>query len=186
MTGNLVPDGKRGMIMTARGGNGPDWEQMQKWMGGQFPYMTDKFRKQMGAGGTDWVGEYVQHVLKRSLADRGGAPWTEEEASGEVSTSSSPQDNELDYDYEVFETHKSVIARVTVPAEVQIRNVRVYAGAMQLKLEQDPARRKMYIRLPCAVDGSSVRATLKERVLEIRCSRLEEAEMYQEVRVRYL
>ena len=159
---------------------------MENWMGGRFPFMNDKFKKQMSLGGTDWVGDYVQHVLKRSLTEKGGAPWGGEEAQTASSSASSDYDGGLDYDAEVFETHKSVIARVTIPDEVQVRNVRVYAGAMQLKLEQDPARKKMYLTLPCAVDSSTVRAALKGRVLEIRCSKQEEADMFQEVRIKYL
>lgn len=167
--------------MANRSGGGPDWANMEKWMDGRFPFMTDKWRKQMGSGNTDWVEGYVQDVLKRTFKQRSGAPWSEDKEQADVSSR-----GELDYEFEVFETHSSVIVRVMIPEEVQVRNVRVYAGSMQVKLEQDPTRRKMFISLPTEVLASSVKASVKNRVLEIRCPKLEEAEMFQEVRVRYL
>lgn len=169
--------------MANRDRYGPNWDQMEKWAGGRFPFMSDKYKKKMASGNTDWVGEYVQDVLKRSFAERTGVE-PEEETEKEVTASSGG--GGLDLDYELFETHNSVIARVKVPEDVQVRNIRVYAGTMQLKLEQDPQRKKMYIRLPTEIISSTVKAALKNRVLEIRCSKLEEAEIFQEVRVRYL
>ncbi|MNC36496.1 hypothetical protein D3C75_850190 [compost metagenome] len=155
---------------------------MDQWMGGHFPFMNDKIKKKMGAGGTDWVEEYVQDVLKRSFSQRMGSFTPEEGARAETSESR----HELDYDYETFETHNNVIVRISVPEDVQVRNVRLYAGSMQLKVEQDPTRKSMYIPLPSEVEGGSVKASLKDRVLEVRCPRRQEAEVFQEVRVRYL
>lgn len=168
--------------MAQGGRNGPNWGGMEQWMGGHFPFMNDKIKKKMGAGGTDWVEEYVQDVLKKSFSQRTGSFFPEESARAETSEAS----HELDYDYETFETHNNVIVRITVPEDVQVRNVRVYAGSMQLKVEQDPTRNSMYIPLPAEVDGGSVKASLKDRVLEVRCPRRQEAEIFQEVRVRYL
>lgn len=169
--------------MTNRSRNTTDWSNMEKWINGRLPYMNDKWKKRMGEGNTDWVGDYVQDVLKRSFSQRAGADWTDHEEKGAVSASAG---DELDYEYEVFETHSGVIAKVKIPDEIQVRNIRVYAGSMQLKLEQDPRRQKMFIPLPVQVIGSSVKASMKNRVLEIRCSKQEEAEMFQEVRIRYL
>lgn len=168
--------------MAHRGRSGPDWGGMEKFMGGQFPFMNDKIRKKMGAGGTDWVEDYVQDVLKRSFTQRSGTFFPEEKAQSETSEAS----NELDYDYETFETHNNVIVRITVPEDVQVRNVRIYAGSMQLKVVQDPTRNSMYIPLPSEVDGGGAKASLKDRILEVRCPRRQEAEVFQEVRVRYL
>ncbi|RAU91697.1 hypothetical protein DQG13_28815 [Paenibacillus sp. YN15] len=151
-------------------------------MGGHFPFMNDKIKKKMGAGGTDWVEEYVQDVLKRTFSQRTGSFFPEANERAETSESG----HGLDYDYETFETHNNVIVRITVPEDVQVRNVRLYAGSMQLKVEQDPTRKSMYIPLPSEVEGGSVKASLKDRVLEVRCPRRQEAEVFQEVRVRYL
>lgn len=151
-------------------------------MGGHFPFMNDKIKKKMGAGGTDWVEEYVQDVLKRTFSQRTGSFFPENGERAETSESG----RGLDYDYETFETHNNVIVRITVPEDVQVRNVRLYAGSMQLKVEQDPTRKSMYIPLPSEVEGGSVKASLKDRVLEVRCPRRQEAEVFQEVRVRYL
>lgn len=167
--------------MTDRGRVGADWSQMDKWMDSRFPFMNDKWKKRMANGNTDWVGDYVQDVLKRSFSEKGGAAWSEEGEKGTVSSQ-----GELEYDYEVFETHNGVIVKVTVPDEVQIRNIRVYAGSMQLKLEQDPRRQKMFISLPTEVIASSVKASVKNRIMEIRCQKMDEAQMFQEVRIRYL
>lgn len=163
--------------------SGPDWDRFEKLIGTRFPFVPKGFMKnRMNAGG-DWIGEYVEEVLKQSF-QTSGMPGAEEEKEAETSSASIPQ--ELDYEYEVFETHASVIARVKVPEEVLIRNVRVYAGSNQLKLEQDPSRRKLYIPLPRTVDSNAARATFKERVLEIRLPKMDEAELFQEVRVRNL
>jgi HSP20 family molecular chaperone IbpA len=155
---------------------------MEKFMGGHFPFMNDKIKKKMGAGGTDWVEEYVQDVLKKSFSQRTGSFIPEESARAETSEAGQG----LDYDYETFETHHNVIVRITVPEDVQVKNVRLYAGSMQLKVEQDPTRSSMYIPLPSEVDGGGVKASLKDRVLEVRCPRRQEAEVFQEVRVRFL
>lgn len=167
--------------MAQRGRSGPDWGGMEQWMGGHFPFMNDKIKKKMGAGGTDWVEEYVQDVLKRSFSQRTRS-FSPEEGAAETSESG----HGLDYDYETFETHNNVIVRITVPEDVQVRNVRVYAGSMQLKVEQDPTRNSMYVPLPSEVDAGGVKASLKNRVLEVRCPRRQEAEVFHEVRVRYL
>ncbi len=168
--------------MAQRGKSGPDWGGMKQFMGGHFPFMNDKIKKKMGAGGTDWVEEYVQDVLKKSFSQRAGSFFPEESARAETSEAAQG----LDYDYETFETHNNVIVRITIPEDVQVRNVRVYAGSMQLKVEQDPTRSSMYIPLPSEVDGGAVKASLKDRVLEVRCPRRQEAEVFQEVRVRFL
>ncbi|WP_438447785.1 Hsp20/alpha crystallin family protein [Gorillibacterium sp. sgz5001074] len=180
---------KRGNGMGNGKKSGPDWEHFEKLMGARFPFMPQGIKGRMEAGG-DWIGKYVEEVLKQSFGAAGeeeeeGKGHREETASSQVRTSSS-EASELDYDYGLFETHTSVIVRVEIPAEVHIRNVRVYASDYQLKLEQDPSRKKLYIRLPHAVDHASVKAVYKDRVLEIRLTKADEAELFREVRIRNL
>lgn len=165
--------------------SGPDWERFEKLMGTRFPFMPQGIKSRMDAGG-DWIGSYVEEVLKQSF---GGAAHPEEsgERDSTVSSADAPvRASELDYEYEVFETHSSVIARVNIPGGVHIRNVRLYASDDQLKLEQDPARQQLYIRLPHAVDHGAAKAVFKDRVLEIRLPKVDEAELFREVRIRSL
>jgi HSP20 family molecular chaperone IbpA len=168
---------------------GQDWEQFDKFMGAQLPFLPKDFLKGRMKQGGDWIGEYVQDVLKRSFSGRGG----EEEGAGDeeasvssASTGASTAASDLDYEYEAFETHTAVIVRITVPDGIHIKNVRIYAGNTQLKVEQDPSRKKLYIRLPHPVDHGAAKASFKDRVLEIRLPKLEEAEIFQEVRIRII
>lgn len=163
--------------------SGQDWDHFEKFMGAQLPFMPKDFLKGRMKNGGDWIGDYVQEVLKRSFSRSGAADvGTDEEEAAASAVSSS----DLDYDYETFETHTSVIVRVQVPDGVHIKNIRLYAGSAQLKLEQDPTRKKLYIRLPHPVDHGASKATYKNRVLEVRLPKLEEAEMFQEIRIRPL
>lgn len=162
---------------------GLDWEQFEKYMGTQLPFMPKNFMKGRMEAGGDWIGEYVQDVLKRSFGERAAGEGAEEKAHTAEAAGSQ---GELDYEYETFETHSNVIVRVSVPPDVHVKNIHVYAGSTQLKLEQDPSRKKLYIDLPRPVEGAAAKAVYKDRILEIRLPKLDEADIFQEVRVRYL
>lgn len=162
---------------------GQDWEKFEKFMGAQLPFMPKDFMKgRMKDRNGDWIGDYVQEVLKRSFGGSGGDEAGAEEEGASVAAAAS----ELDYAYETFETHNSVIVRVNMPDNVHIKNIRLYAGSTQLKLEQDPSRKKLYVSMPHPVDHGAAKASFKDRVLEIRLPKLEEAELFQEVRIRHL
>jgi len=172
--------------MTKAGNPGGfDWDQMEKFIGEQVPFLPKGFLKNRMNGNGAWIGDYVQDIMKKSFAQTGAVG---EEFEARVSSGSEEAEHGhegLSYKHKVFQTHNHVIVRVHIPQEVHYKNVKAYASGHMLKIEQDPSRKKMYIKLPAAVDSGRARAIYKERVLEIRIPKLDEAEMYQEIPVRY-
>lgn len=159
---------------------GFDFDRLEKYLGEQIPFMPKGLLKnRMGTNGS-WIGDYVQDVLKRSFGDTE----SEDGASEEARVQDSRSDG-LAYEHDVFETHNSVIVRVHIPDDVHVKNVKAYAGSTQLKLEQEPSRKKQYVKLPSTVDAGAAKAVHKGRVLEIRMPKLDEAEVFQEIRIRH-
>lgn len=150
-----------------------DWNELENLLGENIPKGLLKDRMNMNAG---WVGDYVQNVLKKSFS---GA----RTGSKETATDKNDSPN---FEYEMFETHNSVIVRLHIPDDIHHKNVATYASSNLLKIEQLPSRKKQLIRLPSLVDPGQSKASYKERVLEVRMAKHADEDIFNEIKIRYM
>lgn len=150
-----------------------DWNELEKLLGENIPKGLLKDRMNMNAG---WVGDYVQKVLKNSFSGSGG---------GSKETVNETTDS-VNFEYEMFETHNSVIVRLQIPEEIQHKNILAYVSSNLLKIEQLPRRKKQIIRLPSLVNPSQSRASYKDRVLEVRMAKHMDEDIFNEIKIRYM
>lgn len=115
-----------------------------------------------------WIGDYVQRLLKQVNLPKVNI------------TPNSAVDSD------VFETHKSVIVRVTVPKAVNPNLIRVWINTHHVRIEGIPdTRQKHTIALPAPVLAKSGRAVFKDGVLEIRIPKYSSERGYKEIYVQF-
>jgi HSP20 family molecular chaperone IbpA len=143
---------------------GFDWKEFEKMLGSRVPFPFQDLIK-AGAKDASWVGNYVQQILKQS------------HLPGAVNSS---------LDYELFETHKSVICRVNVPKDTNPSLIRLWINSQHLKLEGVPSSRdKAKIPLPAPVIAKTSKAVFKKDVLEIRMPKDSKERGFKEVYVEF-
>jgi HSP20 family protein len=107
------------------------------------------------------INAYVQNVISQAT-------------TGEVKLST-----------EVFETHRSVIAKIKLPKQLHPKNLRIQVNANNIKIEKTEGNEEQIIHLPCRVDPSGRKAVYKQSVLEIRIPKVNTKDPYHEVFIRY-
>lgn len=83
---------------------------------------------------------------------------------------------------EVFETHNRVIAKVEIPKHVKPYELRLYVKGNQIKLEYK--KETQLIRLPAYVNSRTVKALLRDGILQVQMKKQNKAENYREVYIR--
>jgi HSP20 family molecular chaperone IbpA len=142
-----------------------DWEQIEKLIGRKLPAFKPDQANQL-LPDTSWVEGYVQDVIKKSMPSVKNA-----------SSSSFPSD--------VFETHNSVIVKVTIPADRNPNEIQVFIKSNQVKLEGLSKGNKTYIKLPALVNPKSGVVRLKQGVLQISMRKRTKKEPYHETFIQF-
>ncbi|MFC0211606.1 Hsp20/alpha crystallin family protein [Paenibacillus chartarius] len=154
------------------------WDQIEKFIEGKLSFMNPggpaaaQFLQQ-----PEWVQDIVRQALLRTLPDGGGKRKT---VHAEANTK--PERKQHALSPEVFETHRSVIARVKLPPKENPRALQVLVRSDRIKLLGLAGGEPVFIALPAAVVAKSARARCREGVLEI-CARKRKKGMYYEAYV---
>lgn len=74
----------------------------------------------------------------------------------------------------VFETHRALIVRIRLSADVSLRDLRLFAAPHELKVMGLPGAEEKAVKLPTAVRGDGARAICKQRILEVTLPKEEE------------
>jgi hypothetical protein len=82
---------------------------------------------------------------------------------------------------EIFETHLSVIAKIKIPNQMQLKNLRFWVNANHIKIERSPDGREQILNLPSIVDPLAKKAVYKKGILEIRIPKVKYKDRYHEV-----
>jgi hypothetical protein len=144
--------------------NGPDsfpWQEFLKNMnfGGNFPFKEGDIKSMMGDP-FPWVEKYAKKAIANAM-------------SRVPNISNLPNTDSLLYtpwlggSPEVFETHRSVLVRLSVPESMEARNIRIFASSRQVAFE-GIRQNKIKVPLPSAVSVKSAKAKLKNGILEVR------------------
>lgn len=142
-----------------------DWKIFESIFGQRLPFQPGELEKIVKDPG--WVQNYVQDILSKSLpqAESILSQW------GKDHTGQGGGFFDTTLRSDVFETHRSVIARVRIPANIDPYALRASAEPHLLKIEGLPDGKKMNIRLPAMVKTQGTRANFKNGVLEIRMTK---------------
>jgi HSP20 family molecular chaperone IbpA len=139
-----------------------DWKSFEQFFGAKLPPMpTDKLND------TTWIENYVQDALKQAFPQNG------------LNVSSHK------YNTEVFETHNSVVVKISIPDRSQAKKVRVLVGANLVKLDGLPGNTNQIIKLGTQVMESSCKAVYKNGILQLHLRKQADDDHFHEVRVRF-
>ena len=143
-----------------------DWGALEKLLGGQIPAMLPE-PSRMNLRDPSWIGDYVRRLfnqtpLLKDLPAEGG------------------QDSHL------FETHKSIIYRISVPKDINPNLIRVWVNPVHLRLEGIYGnQKKQTINLPSPVVPKASKAVLKNNILEVRMLKSSNKKNFREVYVQF-
>jgi HSP20 family molecular chaperone IbpA len=74
----------------------------------------------------------------------------------------------------VFETHRALIVRIRLSADVSIRDIRLFAAPHELKVLGLPGAEEKTVKLPTVVRTDGARAICKQRIVEVTLPKEEE------------
>lgn len=142
------------------------WEDLEKYFLDQFRHVPEELLKRTAGNSTQWIGRYIEQVIKRCFPPSNGLTSSYAEYSWNVS-------------YDLFETHRSIIVRIPVSDKLKLDQMRVSAGRMKLKVKL--AEQTLQINLPKPVNPDLARAECKYGYLEIRLPKSTRKEPMQDV-----
>lgn len=135
---------------------GPEWDwlRFEQWMSRAFPFLKEDLELERLMRSPFPVGKVVQEALDRSfgsgmLAATGKPAWSARIRS------------------DMFETHRSVIVRLHLPAGVRKEQVRTLVSRHKLRVEWPPDFTHD-ILLNHSVNPKRARAGFKDGILEVR------------------
>lgn len=147
-----------------------DWGEFEKHLLQQIPFLPKNFFRGMNPGrATNWVQDYVQNAFKSMIGDvqKGAFPF----AQGKQTDS---------MHYDLFETHRSVIVRCSIPKDTSPYDYKPSVNRRNLRI-RTPSDDNVDIPLPKPVVPSSSKATYRDGVLEIRMPKSSKKEYYRSI-----
>ena len=114
-----------------------------------FPFLPKQFMDVDPTNGASWVSDYVQKQLERAFSN---------------TTMEFPFKSKLNYD--VVETHRSIILRLHVPEDISPHEVRMSLDAHLVRIAL-PSGDKQDITLKKPVNPKRATARYKNRILEL-------------------
>lgn len=84
-----------------------------------------------------------------------------------------------------FETHRFLIAKIKIPANIHFRSLNVHLSRTHIKIDGLPGKSSQELKLPTHVDTNDCRALFKKGLLQLKMRKLNWDESYREVYVRY-
>ncbi|HYE82916.1 MAG TPA: Hsp20/alpha crystallin family protein [Clostridia bacterium] len=168
--------------------------------------MSAKLRDMLLRGDTSELPGFIQEVLMQSIANpitqallaplsqslaaplsqyfnshvsqnTGSTPAAHEEQTTAVSNSLNPQ---------LFEIHGFVVIRTAVPEDVSEQDIKVLLTGTHITIKGDPSGNDHIIPLPLGIKKEGASAAFKDRVLEIRIPKENEAVTTDEVSIQFL
>ena len=132
------------------------WDAFENMMLQAFPFLPKHFTRG-GIADSNWLSDVVQNTINRYI--------------DQEMKSKFPQSifgRTLGHD--VFETHRSVIVRIRLPADIHPRELDMAISCHKVRIKL-PSGEQQVIALPRAVNPKRARATFREGVLELRMPR---------------
>lgn len=140
-----------------------DWKEFQQSLLEQIPFM-----------GNDWDGKNIENFVQKTIK--------------QYMPKSLPFKNGLSalfsrsFDYDLFETHRSLFVRIRLSDDLSPDSVRFYANRRKLKVISPDQSEE--IPLPCDVNAARAIARYDDGILEIRIPKQGGFDPYREIFVR--
>lgn len=155
------------------------WKSFEKIFGGRLPSLNyEQMQKMMQD--PRWVEKFVQDILNQTMPNNGG---------GSIFGGGNPSQAESGFfnrsDPEVFETHRSVIARIKVANSEDTYGLKLAGSRFKLKLDGIKNMDPIEVNLPAAVNHRGTRARYKDGVLEVRMPKESEAESDRPIQIHF-
>lgn len=141
-----------------------DWARFESWMKRAFPFLQDDLQFDRFFREPQAIGELVQHALDHTF-------------NGSVVAGMPAGSSRFRAD--LFETHRSLIARVRLPDQA-VGQTRTLVSRQRLRIEWPPDG-KREIALSKPVNPKRSRARLKDGVLEVHMPKLQQSVHYYEL-----
>lgn len=146
-----------------------DWDEFEKYMVKQFPFLTGGQWKTLGEQ-LDPVEDYFKNVMKRFFKIPSYRhPYFNPFKNGGI-------------DYDMFETHRSIFVQCRLPKETSPHDMNFSVNKRRLKIKH--ADKTQDILLSCDVDPSRSKATFKDGMLEIRLPKKRSPAPYHDIVIR--
>ncbi|GIP11086.1 hypothetical protein J1TS5_32560 [Paenibacillus macerans] len=140
------------------------WEEFEKNMLEQFPFLPKNFTQANPAKNLSWVGDYVQKQLQKSMPADFKIPIFNDNAGN----------------YELHETHRSLIVRLPVSDHFELDHTKISVNRNKLRIVL-PSGEKQEIQLKKQVNPKQTRAKYKEGILEIQMPKMPESQNFHDV-----
>ncbi|WP_281887995.1 Hsp20/alpha crystallin family protein [Paenibacillus sp. YYML68] len=141
-----------------------NWKQFEQFFGGKLPFASSQAAN---PGDLSWIDGYIKEVLQKSMP------------RAEV------QQLKHHYHTELFETHKSVIAKIHVPDKAEARKIRVLVNMSVLRLDGLPDNRSQTLRLPSLVMPGTCKAVYKNGILQLHMRKQTSENPFYEIDIRF-
>lgn len=149
--------------MNSRKQSALDWKEFQQSLLEQIPFM-----------GNDWEGKNIENFVQKTIK--------------QYMPKSLPFKNGLSslfshsFDYDLFETHRSLFVRIRLSDDLSPDSVRFYANRRKLKVIAPDHSEE--IPLPCDVNAARAIARYDDGILEIRIPKQGGFDPYREIFIR--
>ncbi|MGZ7441524.1 Hsp20/alpha crystallin family protein [Paenibacillus sp. TH7-28] len=140
------------------------WEEFEKQMLEQFPFLPKNFTQGNPARNFSWVGDFVQKQLQKSMPADFNIPIF----------------NNKTANYDLYETHRNLIVRLPVSEDFSLDQTKVSVNRNKLRIVL-PSGEKREIQLKKQVNPKQARAKYKEGILEIQMPKLPEHQNFHDV-----
>lgn len=139
-----------------------DWSRFESWMRQAFPFLQEDLQLERWMQEPQKIGKLVQDALDRSFNGSIGM------AAGTSRVR-----------HDLFETHRSLIARLRLPEEA-VGQTRTLVNRYRLRIEWPPDGNRE-IALPKPVDPKRSRSRLKDGVLEVQMPKVRQNTTFYEL-----
>ncbi|RRJ65824.1 hypothetical protein EHV15_25080 [Paenibacillus oralis] len=140
------------------------WEEFEKNMMEQFPFLPKNFTQVNAARNLSWVGDFVQKQLQKSMP----------------SDINIPIFNNKAVNYNLYETHRNLIVRLPVSEHFSQDQPKVSVNRNKLRIVF-PSGEEQEIQLKKQVNPRKSRAKYKEGILEIQMPKLPESQNFRDI-----
>lgn len=124
-----------------------------------------------------WVDKFIQNVMKQTVPAALGNALKPQQAA--------PASPAGQLETEVFETHRNVIVRIRIPAQVNPRNLQLFANSSKVKIE-GPGKNVQFVRLPALVHSNSSKAEYQDGILQLQLRKKMNSDRFDELYIRFL
>lgn len=146
-----------------------DWANLEKVISERMTTMNPAQNRTSGVPmDFSWIDKFVKDTMQQSLHSFMGNSNTNQTGYTDTASVRSSFGSAAGPSPEIFETHRSVIARFKLPENTDIHQFDVKVTPNQLKLKHMEDSEFQAFALPTLVSGTGSRAVCRDHIVEVR------------------